>query len=99
MTAEPTDAVQQPKLTFDGSAAEFVVESFGWKLDGGKDQIVRQDTGRYVKSFNGHPITIDELGGIVKGKDGNPVPIRDNFSDICDWVMWKRQQEQEAEDG
>lgn len=73
------------ELTFGPSAAETVLDQFGYEVND-EGVIVYQEDGEPAKTYSGHTITIDELGGIVKNEDGYAVPIRDNFVDIADYV-------------
>lgn len=80
-----------PHITFGPSAASTIIEAFGWTTND-DDIIVDEETEEPVLSFNNWEITIDELGGIVKGRHRDTVPLRDNFVDICDYVEWAQEQ-------
>jgi len=73
-----------PRVTFAESAAETVIEAFGWTVEDGI--IVDAETGDPVSSTSGDKLQIDELAGIVSGDCGKPVPLKDNFADIVDHV-------------
>lgn len=83
-----------PTITFHPSVEEYIIEPFGWeeREDG---LIVDEETGEPVESFNGHEIELDELAGVVDDQEGNPVPLRDNFCDLCDYV-WETREEEDS---
>lgn len=84
-----------PTVTFDGGAAEDIANAFGWSVD--DDGWVVDEDGERVESFNGHELTIDEFAGAVDGRERDVVPLRANFSDVGEYVAWKRQNGQEQE--
>lgn len=82
-----------PTLTFDESAAETVLEQFGWKVADDPEGLVVDENGEPVKSLNGHQLTVNQLAGVVADEDGDPVPLVDSFPDLCSYVAWKRESE------
>lgn len=73
-----------PRIAFNESAAAFVIEAFGWTTDE-HGMIVHEESGDYVETYNGHIIPLASLAGVVQ-VDGEPVPLRDNFADLVEWV-------------
>lgn len=78
-----------PQVTFGPSAAETIIEQFGWRVDG-QGYIASDDGQSLIKATDGDIINIDELAGIVPGEDGEPTPLRDDFNSIVEHV--KRRQ-------
>lgn len=68
-------------LTFDESAAETVIESFGWELTN-TGYICGDDI---VPSITGQPVHIDDLAGVVE-YEGDPRPLRDDFNELVEYV-------------
>jgi len=73
-----------PRLQFDDAAAEFVAEAFGWEAEEGI--IVDADTRQPVWDHRGRTVMVDNLGGVVANEDGDPVPIRAEFTSLVDVV-------------
>lgn len=71
-------------LTFDETATEFVAEAFGWDTEEGV--LVDSDTRQPVWDHRGRVVMADNLGGIVANEDGEPVPIRAEFTALVDVV-------------
>lgn len=78
-----------PDIVFEEGMEEHMLDVFGWSTDD-EGWVVDED-GERVESFNGHELTVDELGGVVR-VDEEAVPLRDHFSEICDYVEWEDDQ-------
>ena len=85
-----------PEITFGRSAEHYILEAFGWDVrreDGG---IVDEETGELIEGWGGHTMRVDEFGGGVEDKEnGEPIPIRNNFCDVFDWMEWSQDTEKE----
>ncbi|AGM11555.1 hypothetical protein M199_gp111 [Halogranum tailed virus 1] len=78
-----------PEITFGPSATETILEVFNWHVD--SDGYVRDENGEYAPvKGDSKRVTKEHVGGIVKGDDGEPVILRDNFCDIVDYVEDER---------
>lgn len=73
-----------PTVTFGPSAARTVVHKFGWVFEDGT--LVDKASGEPVESFGGQQLHLGNFAGILKNEDGRPVPIADDFSEICDYM-------------
>ena len=58
----------KPKLTFDDSSREFILSLFG-KYINENGEVLENNTGEVVKSFEGNSLTVDEFGGVKKGSE------------------------------
>lgn len=77
----------EAKLTFDESATEFVLESFGKAVDD-DGYVIDAETGERVTTPDGEHIEADEFAGVEKG---STLYLDDGFTTIVDHV--KRQKE------
>lgn len=92
--SDNTDFTEQSTdIVFEESAADFVLEVFGWRFDS-EGKIVDTE-GNTVKSYNGNTVTSENLGGVVKDQDGNAVPILDDISAIEKYVQEEQTEEEE----
>ncbi|OGG11449.1 hypothetical protein A2Z00_05720 [Candidatus Gottesmanbacteria bacterium RBG_13_45_10] len=69
-------------ITFDKSAALFVLEAFG-KTVNKEGYLVEIETGGYVLSRNGEPILLDEFGGIAKGSE---LYLKSDIASMIDFI-------------
>jgi hypothetical protein len=76
----------EPAITFDGEAAGYVIDAFGWHLTN-KGYIWDDDA---VMSITGRPVHIDDLAGIVE-YEGEPRPLRDDFNELVEYVKYKHE--------
>ena len=79
--------MSEPTITFDGEAAGYVIDAFGWSLTNhgiiwGEDDV--------VMSICGHPVHIDDLAGIVE-YEGEARPLRDDFTELVEYVKYKHE--------
>ena len=74
-----------PPTFFDGCAIELVLDAFGMEVDD-VGYVVESD-GSEVKARDGEAIRYDDIGGIVRGANGEPVLIRDEHARASDWVQ------------
>lgn len=82
--ARSVDGTDGPTITFGPSAAETVIQPFGWETDA--EGTITDESGEPVDATDGEPIEITELGGIVPDESGEPTPIRDDFVSISEFV-------------
>jgi len=61
-----------------------VTDLLGYEID--DDGYILDDNGRRVKSTNGEPIPIEEIGYLGSGDDGELEPVPDNFSSIVEYL-------------
>lgn len=88
---EPSAGVtHEMALTFDQSAAEVIVQTFGWEVDSA-GYIHDAETGDVVVATDGAPIMIENLAGVVPDENGDPTPLNSDFNSLVDHV--KRRQE------
>lgn len=74
-------------VTFEDGVQESMLPMFEMTTD--TNGVVVLDSGEPAPTFNGHePITPDEIAGFVEDPNsGETVLLRDNFCDICDYVL------------
>lgn len=77
-------------LTFDREAAEFIIESFGWHLTN-TGYLWSDDC---IMSVCNQPVHIDDLAGVVEF-EGEPTPLRDDFSELVEYVKYRHESEKE----
>lgn len=75
-----------PSLTFDESAAEFVLEAFDRELDS-EGYIVDPETGDRVTTPNGEEVHRDEFSGL---EEGSILYLDDDFMSLVDHVKRQR---------
>lgn len=76
--------MSETDIVFGESTIPFLLDLFDWETD--DDETIVDENGNPVESYNGHVITTDELAGVVR-KDGEAVPLRDNFCDLVDHAL------------
>lgn len=69
-------------LTFDESAAEFVLESFGREVDE-EGYVVNPETGNRETTPEGKEIKVEHLAGVEQGSE---LFIEDNFASLVEHV-------------
>lgn len=74
----------KPNITFDSSVTHLVIDVFDWQTD--ESGVVLDSDGNPAPTLDNGPITIDEVGGIVDDEHGNAVLIRNNVTDIGEYV-------------
>ena len=77
-------------VTFDESITENVIDGFGWVV---AETGIIMDGLDPAPRFQGPPVHIDELAGIVE-KDGEPVLLRNNFCDIVNYAKYQQKKEE-----
>lgn len=75
-------------LTFDQSASKFIIETFGWDLN--DKNVIVNDEGDWIPSYAGDKVHLSEFAGIVKGPEGDPTPLCENFAELADYVGDRR---------
>lgn len=80
----------KPTITFGPSAAETVIEEFGWEVD--EEGYITSESDVRVAATDGEEIQVEDLGGIVEDDSGNPVPLRDDFLSIVNHVIDRKQE-------
>lgn len=73
-------------LTFDESAAEFVLESFGRAVDD-EGYVIDPETGRRETTENGEDIHKDEFTGV---ENGSIIFLDDDFTTLVNHVKRRR---------
>jgi hypothetical protein len=73
-------------LTFDESAAEFVLESFDREVDD-EGYIINSETGERETTPEGDELTVDDLAGI---EQGSKIFVADEFTSIVEHVKRRR---------
>ena len=69
-------------ITFDKSAAEFVLEAFE-KTINKEGYLVEKETGDYVLSKSGEHILLSEFGGIAKGSE---IYLKSDIISMIDFI-------------
>lgn len=69
-------------ITFDKSAAKFILEAFG-KTVNQEGYLVEKETSDHVLSKNGGHILISEFGGIAKGSE---IYLKSDIVSMIDFV-------------
>lgn len=75
-------------LTFEESAAEFVIESFGRSVDD-SGYIINPETGERETTPEGGEIHIDDFAGVEKGSE---IFLDDDFTTLVNHVKRRRQE-------
>jgi len=75
-----------PSLTFDESAAEFVLEAFDREVDG-EGYVINPKTGERETTPDGEEIHRDEFTGV---EDGSTLFLDDDFMTLVDHVKRQR---------
>lgn len=90
-TMNDTDTTQtDTTLTFDESAAETVIEAFGWATNE-RGEIVDEETGGRVLNRDFNPVRIGEFAGVISGSEsGNPIPITSDFTELVEVARRRR---------
>lgn len=73
------------EVTFDRSAAQEILETFGWTINDSGYIVKAEKPNLAVEANDGNVITIDEFAGVVS-KNGEPTPLRDDFVSLCNYV-------------
>lgn len=71
-------------LTFEQSASKHTITAFGWRLN--DENVIVNGDGEWVPSYCGDKVHVSEFAGIVKGPEGNPTPLRENFAELAEYV-------------
>lgn len=73
-------------LTFDESAAEFILESFGREVDA-EGYVINPETSERETTEDGEPIHKDHFAGL---EDGSIIFLDDDFTTLVDHVKRRR---------
>lgn len=85
--ATPDRSIMSTTLTFDESAAEFIIESFGKTTDG-EGYIVDPERDERETTPEGNEIHIDDFAGVEKGSQ---LFLDDDFTTLVEHVKRRRQ--------
>jgi hypothetical protein len=69
-------------ITFDKSAALFILEVFG-KVVNKEGFLIEKETGEYVLSRHGEHVSINEFGGIAKGSE---LYLKSDISSMIEFI-------------
>lgn len=72
-------------LTFEKGTEDFILMVFDWHI--GEDGYVRDENGQYAPVYERKRVKGDNIAGVFKDENGDPILVRDNFCDICDFVQ------------
>ena len=71
------------EITFGESASEFILELFD-KEYSDEGYVIDSETGKRVESLCGDHIEEGNFAGVMKDEYGDPVFIRDHFSELVE---------------
>lgn len=83
MVQSSNDSTDGGVVTWDQSAVEDILESFGWRR-GPNGYVQDRGSGAAVLDVNDQRIKVEDVAGIVE-KDGRATPLRDNFVDLVNY--------------
>ena len=77
--------MKKNKIIFDKNTIWFILEIFNKTVDK-NNYIIDKETKEKVLTIDGEEIKIDELGGVVKGKNNEICFIKGDLSSLMDYV-------------
>lgn len=78
---------ENPEIVFGEGMMEYLLDLFDWSVN--ENGYVADSNGELVEATDGRPVTVENVGGVVK-QDGEPVPLRDDFVSVCEYVEERR---------